>query len=58
VPAHLAGAYADRKFTRGSFPISEELADTVLSLPIGPHLEQAQAAEIVKQTVAATQSLA
>ncbi len=57
VPAHLAGAYADRKFTRGSFSISEELADTVLSLPIGPHLETAQAGEIVKQTIAATQSL-
>jgi dTDP-4-amino-4,6-dideoxygalactose transaminase len=58
VPAHLAGAYADRKFTRGSFPISEELADTVLSLPIGPHLEQAQASEVIKQTITATQSLA
>jgi dTDP-4-amino-4,6-dideoxygalactose transaminase len=58
VPAHLAGAYADRKFKRGSFPISEELADTVLSLPIGPHLEQTQVAEIVKQTIAVTASLA
>ncbi len=57
VPAHLAGAYADRNFTRGSFPISEELADTVLSLPIGPHLEQAQASEVINQTIAATQSL-
>ena len=37
VPAHLSGAYADGKWIRGSFPMAEELADTVLSLPMGPH---------------------
>ena len=57
VPAHLAGAYSDMKLSRGSFPIAEELADTVLSLPIGPHLEKAQAEQVVAQTIAATQSL-
>jgi len=34
VPAHLSGAYADGKWTRGAFPVAEELADTVLSLPM------------------------
>jgi dTDP-4-amino-4,6-dideoxygalactose transaminase len=38
VPPHLSGAYADAGWTRGAFPIAENLADTVLSLPMGPHL--------------------
>ncbi|MGA9451195.1 MAG: DegT/DnrJ/EryC1/StrS family aminotransferase [Verrucomicrobiia bacterium] len=42
VPPHLSGAYADGKWERGAFPIAEELADTVLSLPMGPHLSKAQ----------------
>lgn len=45
VPPHLQSAYADLGFSMGAFPIAERLADTVLSLPIGPHLshESAQA---------------
>ena len=42
VPPHLSGAYADGKWKRGAFPIAEELADTVLSLPMGPHLLKTQ----------------
>jgi len=38
VPPHLSGAYADGQWRRGNFPIAEALSDTVLSLPIGPHL--------------------
>lgn len=37
VPPHLSGAYADGGWKRGDFPVTEELADTVLSIPIGPH---------------------
>ena len=43
VPAHLSGAYADGPWKRHDFPIAEELAGTVLSLPIGPHLSHPQA---------------
>jgi len=42
VPPHLSGAYADGKWPRGGFPMAEELSDTVLSLPIGPHLAKEQ----------------
>ncbi len=49
VPPHLSGAYADRKWKRGDFPIAEELADTVLSLPIGPHLPKEQASYVIKE---------
>lgn len=48
VPPHLQPAYAHLKFGRGSFPLAEQLADTVLSLPIGPHLSSAQHAKVTK----------
>ena len=38
VPPHLSGAYAAPHYPAGAFPLAEELASTVLSLPIGPHL--------------------
>lgn len=38
VPPHLSGAYAELGMHRGTFPIAETLADTELSLPMGPHL--------------------
>jgi dTDP-4-amino-4,6-dideoxygalactose transaminase len=38
IPPHLQQAYADLGLPRGSFPHAERLADTVLSLPMGPHL--------------------
>lgn len=40
VPPHLSEAYFDLGFKRGAFPIAENLADTVLSLPLGPHLSK------------------
>lgn len=38
VPPHLSGAYAELGVTAGTFPVTEEIANTVLSLPMGPHL--------------------
>ncbi|MFI5033931.1 MAG: DegT/DnrJ/EryC1/StrS family aminotransferase, partial [Reyranellales bacterium] len=38
IPPHLQQAYADLGLPRGSFPLAETLADTVLSLPISPHM--------------------
>jgi dTDP-4-amino-4,6-dideoxygalactose transaminase len=38
IPPHLQQAYADLGLPRGSFPLAEALADTVLSLPLGPHM--------------------
>jgi dTDP-4-amino-4,6-dideoxygalactose transaminase len=38
IPPHLQNAYVDLGFGKGSFPISEEIHDSVLSLPLGPHL--------------------
>ena len=44
VPPHLSNAYAELGAKVGDYPITEKLANTVLSLPMGPHqtLEQTE----------------
>ena len=39
IPPHLQRAYAKAGYVKGSFPIAEQLASQVLSLPIGPQLD-------------------
>ncbi|MCX6142672.1 MAG: DegT/DnrJ/EryC1/StrS family aminotransferase [Ignavibacteriales bacterium] len=46
VPPHLSGAFSGLGWKRGDYPVAEALADTVLSLPIGPHLDPADADRI------------
>lgn len=41
-PPHLTPAYAAAGWKRGAFPLAEQLAGEVLSLPIGPHHTPAQ----------------
>jgi dTDP-4-amino-4,6-dideoxygalactose transaminase len=47
IPPHLQAAYRDLDRPRGSFPLAEMIHQEVLSLPIGPHLDEAQAASVV-----------
>ena len=47
VPPHLQQAYADLGLKRGSLPISEAIHREVLSLPIGPHLQEQQVEQII-----------
>ncbi len=42
IPPHRQQAYADLGLPAGSFPIAEQLASQVLSLPIGPQMSDAQ----------------
>ena len=42
VPPHLQPAYQGLGLPEGSFPISERIHEEVLSLPMGPHLSQAE----------------
>jgi len=58
LPPHLQQAYAEMNFARGSFPLSERLAEEVLSLPIGPHLSSAEAAHVVTEVTNATREMA
>jgi dTDP-3-amino-3,4,6-trideoxy-alpha-D-glucose transaminase len=39
IPPHLQQAYADLGRPKGSFPLAEKLAETVLSLPMGAHMK-------------------
>jgi len=38
IPPHLSEAYINNGWKKEDFPISENIAQTALSLPIGPHL--------------------
>ncbi len=55
IPPHLQQAYADLGLGRGSFPLAEGLADTVLSLPMGPHLRP-EDVDVVAEVVRAALS--
>jgi dTDP-4-amino-4,6-dideoxygalactose transaminase len=57
VPPHLSGAYADGRWSRGSFPVTEELSDTVLSLPMGPHLAKEPVGDVAENVRRANHSL-
>jgi dTDP-4-amino-4,6-dideoxygalactose transaminase len=46
VPLHLQLACRSLGYRPGDFPVSEMIADTVLSLPIHPHLRSADAVEV------------
>ena len=47
-PPHLQEAYAALGISAGSFPLAERYANTVLSLPIGPHLSSAQVDYVIE----------
>ena len=56
VPNHHCGAFkAD--FGHMSFPVTEDICDTCLSLPIGPHLDTTQAQEIAEHVDQAVRGL-
>lgn len=42
VPPHLQDAYADSQFKPGGYPVTESMANEVLSIPIGPHMSHEQ----------------
>ena len=48
IPPHLQGAYAELGMIEGSFPIAEQIHREVMSLPIGPHLEDVTLVEVIK----------
>lgn len=48
IPPHLAGAYTALDYQPGDFPITEELARTVLSLPMGPHLSETEQDQVIE----------
>lgn len=54
IPPHLQQAYAELGQGKGSYPLAEELAETVLSLPMGPHMPAEavdEVARVVRETL-------
>jgi dTDP-4-amino-4,6-dideoxygalactose transaminase len=49
-PAHLSAAYAGLGYRRGDFPVTEALAEELLSLPIFPGITEAQLQAVVDAT--------
>ncbi len=57
VPPHLQKAYPDLALPAGSLPVTEAIHREVLSLPIGPHLNEAHQARVVWALKAATSQM-
>ncbi len=51
VPPHRAGAYQNQGFAPDAFPVADELARSVLSLPIGPHQSPESTELVVQETI-------
>jgi dTDP-4-amino-4,6-dideoxygalactose transaminase len=49
VPPHLSDAYQDLGYSAGDFPITEKMADTILSIPMGPHLSMDDADYVIEK---------
>jgi dTDP-4-amino-4,6-dideoxygalactose transaminase len=47
IPAHRQEAYAGLGHAAGTFPLSEQLADEVISLPMGPHLTDGEVEAVI-----------
>jgi dTDP-4-amino-4,6-dideoxygalactose transaminase len=47
IPPHLQQAYASAAYVQGQFPIAEQIANQCLSLPMGPHLDEASTSAVI-----------
>lgn len=54
IPPHKQKAYTDAGFQDGDFPLTERIAEEVLSLPIGPQLLEKQACQVIEAVYRAT----
>lgn len=55
-PPHLQEAYAPLGLGPGSFPMAEQYAATLLSLPIGPHLTPVQVDHVIDAVMSSVSS--
>lgn len=47
IPPHLQAAYAGNGFHAGQFPLAEQMANQLLSLPMGPQLDDRSADHVI-----------
>ena len=52
VPPHLSAAYAEQGWKLSDYPFTEKIAETTLSLPIGPHLTEMMQQEVIAKVKA------
>jgi dTDP-4-amino-4,6-dideoxygalactose transaminase len=48
IPPHLQGAYAEFGYQKGAFPVTESMAETLISLPIGPALGDSEVSHVIE----------
>lgn len=48
VPLHLQPALSDLGYAKGSFPVTEQLAEEILSLPMFPEMEEGQVERVAE----------
>ena len=51
IPLHLAKPYKALGFDRGDFPVTEDAASHILSLPMFPNLSRAQQERVVTEVL-------
>lgn len=47
IPPHLQPAYSDLGYKKGDFPISESIHSSIISLPMGPHLDNVELSRVI-----------
>ena len=48
IPLHLQEAYEELNYKRGDFPVAETVANEIMSLPMFPHMTDAQVEEVCR----------
>ena len=48
IPPHLSGAFVGMGLKKGKFPLTETIADSILSLPLWPQMSDMATGEVVK----------
>ena len=52
VPLHLQRSYASLNYNRGDYPVTEAIAEEIISLPMFPQLTDQQQAKVVREIAA------
>jgi len=53
IPPHLQQAYAVAGYSKAQLPIAEQMANQLLSLPIGPHLDELSVSAVIAALIEA-----
>lgn len=57
IPPHLQRAYAGLGYVKGAFRVAEKMADTLISLPIGPAMQDEQVDRVISVLIEAARGL-